>query len=57
MKLKILLINCFIFMMSCETKKADMIIHNGAIYTMNDLMPITESVAVSNGKIIALRKI
>ena len=56
MKLKILLINCFIFMMSCETKKADMIIHNGAIYTMNDLMPITESVAVSNGKIIALGK-
>ena len=42
--------------MSCETKKADMIIYNGAIYTMNDLMPITESVAVSNGKIIALGK-
>ena len=56
MKLKILLINYFIFMMSCETKKADMIIYNGAIYTMNDLMPITESVAVSNGKIIALGK-
>jgi predicted amidohydrolase YtcJ len=42
--------------MSCETEKADMIIHNGTIYTMNDLMPITESVAVSNGKIIALGK-
>ena len=56
MKLKILIINCFIFMMSCETKKADMIIHNGAIYTMNDLMPITESVAVSDGKIIAIGK-
>ena len=56
MKLKILFINCFIFVMSCETEKADMIIHNGTIYTMNDLMPITESVAVSNGKIIALGK-
>ena len=56
MKLKILFINCFIFVMSCETEKADMIIHNGIIYTMNDLMPITESVAVSNGKIIALGK-
>jgi predicted amidohydrolase YtcJ len=42
--------------MSCETEKADMIIYNGTIYTMNDLMPITESVAVSNGKIIALGK-
>ena len=56
MKLKILFINCFIFVMSCETEKADMIIHNGTIYTMNDLMPITESVAVNNGKIIALGK-
>ena len=56
MKLKMLFINCFIFVMSCETEKADMIIHNGIIYTMNDLMPITESVAVSNGKIIALGK-
>lgn len=56
MKLKILFINCFIFVMSCETEKADMIIYNGTIYTMNDLMPITESVAVSNGKIIALGK-
>ena len=33
-----------------------MIIHNGTIYTMNDLMPTTESVAIRNGKIIALGK-
>ena len=33
-----------------------MIIYNGKIYTMNDLMPITESVAINNGKIIALGK-
>ena len=33
-----------------------MIIHNGKIYTMNDLMPTTESVAIRNGKIIALGK-
>jgi len=56
MRLKLLFINFFIFTMGCETEKADMIIYNGKIYTMNDLMPITESVAVNNGKIIALGK-
>tara|TARA_B100000941_G_scaffold180507_1_gene129477 strand:- start:8253 stop:9902 length:1650 start_codon:yes stop_codon:yes gene_type:complete len=42
--------------LGCESEKADMIIYNGKIYTMNDLMPITESVAINNGKIIALGK-
>ena len=56
MKIKILFISCFIFLLSCESEKADMIIYNGKIYTMNDLMPITESVAINNGKIIALGK-
>ena len=27
----------FLFFISCESQKADMIIHNGMIYTMNDL--------------------
>ena len=53
-KLIILLLALFIF--GCEDQKADMIIHNGVIYTMNDLNPITEAVAVGNGKIIALGK-
>ena len=56
MKFKLLLINCVVFLISCEVEKADMIIHNGKIYTMNDLMPITEAVAINNGKIIALGK-
>ena len=56
MKIKILFISCFIFLLSCESEKADMIIYNGKIYTMNDLMPITEAVAINNGKIIALGK-
>ena len=46
----------FLFFISCESQKADMIIHNGMIYTMNDLNPTTEAVAVSSGKIIALGK-
>ena len=56
MKFRLLFISCTIFMIGCENKKADMIIHNGKIYTMNDLMPITESVAIGDGKIIALGK-
>ena len=46
----------FLFFVSCESQKADMIIHNGMIYTMNDLNPTAEAVAVSSGKIIALGK-
>ncbi len=46
----------FLFFVSCESQKADMIIHNGMIYTMNDLNPTTEAVAISSGKIIALGK-
>ena len=53
-KLIIFLIALFIF--GCEDQKADMIIHNGVIYTMNDLNPIAEAVAVGDGKIIALGK-
>ena len=45
-----------LFFISCESQKADMIIHNGMIYTMNDLNPTAEAVAVSSGKIIALGK-
>ena len=46
----------FLFFVSCESQKADMIIHNGMIYTMNDLNPTAEAVAVRSGKIIALGK-
>ena len=56
MKYKLTLPLILLFLIGCENEKADMIIHNGAIYTMNDLMPTTESVAIRNGKIIALGK-
>ena len=55
MKYKLIL-PLILLLIGCETEKADMIIHNGKIYTMNDLMPTTESVAIRNGKIIALGK-
>ena len=55
MKYKLIL-PLILLLIGCENEKADMIIHNGTIYTMNDLMPTTESVAIRNGKIIALGK-
>ena len=53
---KLILSLLALFIFACEDQKADMIIHNGVIYTMNDLNPITEAVAVGDGKIIALGK-
>ena len=38
----------------CESNKADLIIENGIIYTMDDFNPIAESVAVRSGKIIGV---
>ena len=40
-----------IWVFSCTTKKADMIIYNGNIYTVNDLNPCS-AVAVKDGKIL-----
>ena len=53
---KLILSLLALFIFGCEDQKADMIIHNGVIYTMNDLNPIAEAVAVGDGKIIALGK-
>ena len=55
MKYKLIL-PLILLLIGFESEKAYMIIHNGTIYTMNDLMPTTESVAIRNGKIIALGK-
>jgi len=49
---KILIITFILF--GCESNKADLIIENGIIYTMNDLNPLIEAVAVKNGKIIGV---
>ena len=49
---KILIITFILY--GCESNHAELIIENGTIYTMNDLNPLIESVAVKNGKIIAV---
>ena len=45
-----------LFAIGCEKYKADLIIENGIIYTVNDFNPIVEAVAIKNGKIIAVGK-
>ena len=44
----------FLIFIGCESNKADLIIENGIIYTMDDFNPIAESVAVQSGKIIGV---
>ena len=54
MKKYLLLIIISFGFFSCTTKKADMIIYNGNIYTVNDLNPLVSAVAVKDGKILDL---
>jgi len=54
MKKYLLLIIISFGVFSCTTKKADMIIYNGNIYTVNDLNPLVSAVAVKDGKILDL---
>ena len=36
----------------CESNHADMVIHNGTIYTMDDYNPIAQNVVIKDGIII-----
>ena len=47
-----LCINIILILIGCESKHADMVIHNGTIYTMSDYNPIAETVIVKDGKIM-----
>ena len=48
----LLCINITLILIGCESKHADMVIHNGTIYTMSDYNPIAETVIVKDGKIM-----
>ena len=48
----LLCINIILTLTGCESKHADMVIHNGTIYTMSDYNPIAETVIVKEGKIM-----
>ena len=48
-----LLLSALVFA-SCSTEKADLIIHNAKIYTVNDVFDIKSAVAIKDGKFIAI---
>ena len=48
-----LLLSALVFA-SCSTEKADLIIHNAKIYTVNDAFDIKSAVAIKDGKFIAI---
>ena len=43
-----------LFLFGCTSEKADMVISNGIIYTIDDFNPLAEAVAIREGKIIAV---
>lgn len=53
---KVFLLACVLFLVSCakESEKADLILTNGVIYTLNEAQPEVEALAVREGKITAL---
>jgi len=53
-RFKVLSVFFALLLLSCEQEpNADLVIHNGNIYTVNDSSPWVEAVAVKDGKIIA----
>ncbi|WP_113664103.1 amidohydrolase [Pedobacter nanyangensis] len=45
-----------LFLMSCNTKKADLVVYNARIYTVNEGFEVVEAMAINDGKILALGK-
>ncbi|MEE1884064.1 amidohydrolase [Pedobacter flavus] len=45
---------CALFLISCGKKKADFLVINGSIYTVNEGFDVVEAFAVKDGKIIAV---
>lgn len=41
-------------LMACSSKKADLIVFNAKIYTVNDAFEVVEAMAIKDGKILAL---
>ncbi|KQB99768.1 amidohydrolase [Pedobacter sp. Hv1] len=56
MKQIISLCALLIILCSCNQPKADLIIYNAKIYTVNDKFDIAEAIAVKDGKILAVGK-
>jgi len=53
-KLLSILTLCVVLLCSCAGQKADLIVYNAKVYTVNDNFDIAQAMAVKEGKIIAL---
>lgn len=45
-----------LFLMSCNNQKADLVVYNARIYTVNEGFEVMEAMAIKDGKILALGK-
>lgn len=45
-----------LFLMSCKNQKADLVVYNARIYTVNAGFEVVEAMAIKDGKILALGK-
>ncbi len=54
-KIKVLLLAIIsVLSIACNRKKADLLIYNAQIYTVNDAFEIVQAIAIKDGKILAL---
>ncbi len=53
-KLLSILTFCAVLLCSCAGQKADLIVYNAKVYTVNDNFDIAQAMAVKDGKILAL---
>ena len=57
MRLQLIVLITFLFLLSCSQKqKADLLVYNATIYTVDSSFSIAEAMAIKDGKIISHRK-
>src|SRR5689334_1425115 len=55
MRTHLLLFSILLFLAACHTKeKADLILHNGKVYTVDSAFSMADAFAVKDGKILAI---
>ncbi|WP_432713443.1 amidohydrolase [Pedobacter sp.] len=48
------LLCCIILLSSCSSEKADLIVYNAKVYTVNEKFDVVQAIALKDGKLIAL---
>ena len=52
----VIFVTIALFLMSCNSQKADLVVYNARIYTVNEGFEVVEAMAIKDGKILALGK-